>query len=443
MNFNDFYKLDNIVLNVSNACNRHCKYCYAFTKKGLMSNEIAQKAIDKCYKNHLECNSDKKFNISFYGGEPLLNWDCIKFCLDYCKEQNYDISFGITTNLTILSDEMIQYIKDFNIHMLISIDGRKETHDRNRDNSYDLVETNVKKLFENDLGEQLEARMTVMPIKCEELVKDIEHLISLGFKTISPVIVRDTIWEEKDYENLIKGLSDVWDLYFNKWNENNPVKIKLCDDYVDKDLFVGNKKQQKVCSAGDCHTCSIGIVGEIMPCHQRHLIDDRNYLLRIGYIDNDEIGAKQPFNYNLRKSKTYKCEYCQANVICKGGCPSENWTQNGDPNMMNATQCNIERIMFNVARNKIIELKYYKEKDLCEFLSKVFLNSKILMHLHDIIEENNPNIIETEFFGYYVKNGDIKKLLGLGLFLEENEDKIFPNTWATFNEVLEKYQLDK
>ena len=108
MNFDDFYKLDNIVMNVTNTCNRHCKYCYAHTKSGMMGNNTAELILDKCYKNHLEKGSDKKFNVSFYGGEPLLNWDCIKHSLEYSKEKEYDISFGITTNLTILTDEMIK-----------------------------------------------------------------------------------------------------------------------------------------------------------------------------------------------------------------------------------------------------------------------------------------------------------------------------------------------
>lgn len=75
---------------------------------------------------------------------------------------------------------MIKYFKEYNVHLLISIDGRKETHDRNRDNSFDIVSENVKRLFENGLKDQMEARPTIMPYKCNELDKDIEYLINLG-----------------------------------------------------------------------------------------------------------------------------------------------------------------------------------------------------------------------------------------------------------------------
>ena len=430
MNFNDFYKLDNIVMNVTNTCNRHCKYCYAHTKSGMMGINTAELILDKCYKNHLEKGSDKKFNVSFYGGEPLLNWDCIKYSLDYCNGKSYDISFGITTNLTILTNEMIEYFKKYNVHLLISIDGRKETHDRNRDNSFDLVLENVKRLFENGLENQMEARPTVMPYKCNELDKDIEYLIDLGFDTISPVIVRDTEWKEEDYDNLMEGLVLTWELYLGLWNDNKPVKIKLCDDYIDKDLVLGNKKQQKVCNAGDCTSCSIGVYGEIMPCHQRHLIDDKFDEFRNGFITSDEVKDVN-FNNYIIKSKTYDCEQCEARVICKGGCPSENWTENNDGNLMNATQCNIERIMFIVADREIQRLgdDHYNN---CDFLQKVHYNRMLIEDLSDVLVE----IVKT-------KKIDIDKIKILIDTLKKNEEKIFPSTWSTYNEVLENILIDK
>ena len=430
MNFNDFYKLDNIVMNVTNTCNRHCKYCYAHTKSGMMGNNTAELILDKCYKNHLEKGSNKKFNVSFYGGEPLLNWDCIKHSLEYSKEKGYNISFGVTTNLTILTDEMIKYFKEYNVHLLISIDGRKETHDRNRDNSFDIVLENIKRLFENGLKDQMEARPTVMPYKCNELDKDIEYLIDLGFDTISPVIVRDTLWQEEDYDNLMEGLVLTWDLYFALWNDNKPVKIKLCDDYIDKDLVLGNKKQQEVCNAGDCKGCSIGVYGEIMPCHQRHLIDDKFDEFRNGFITSDEVKDVN-FNNYTRKSKTYDCEQCEARVICKGGCPSENWTENGDGNLMNVTQCNIERIMYITADRCIHSLRDY-HLDNCDFLQKVHYNRIMIENLSDVLIE----MVE-------IKKLDIDKIEILIDTLKKNEEKIFPSTWSTYNEVLENILIDK
>lgn len=430
MNFNDFYKLDNIVMNVTNTCNRHCKYCYAHTKSGMMGNNTAELILDKCYKNHLEKGSNKKFNVSFYGGEPLLNWDCIKHSLEYSKEKGYNISFGVTTNLTILTDEMIKYFKEYNVHLLISIDGRKETHDRNRDNSFDIVLENVKRLFENGLKDQMEARPTVMPYKCNELDKDIEYLIDLGFDTISPVIVRDTLWQEEDYDNLMEGLVLTWDLYFALWNDNKPVKIKLCDDYINKDLVLGNKKQQEVCNAGDCKGCSIGVYGEIMPCHQRHLIDDKFDEFRNGFITSDEVKDIN-FNSYTRKSKAYDCDNCEARVICKGGCPSENWTENGDGNLMNVTQCNIERIMYITADRCIHSLRDY-HLDNCDFLQKVHYNRIMIENLSDVLIE----MVET-------KKIDVDKIEILIDTLKKNEEKIFPSTWSTYNEVLENILIDK
>ncbi|HLP59783.1 MAG TPA: radical SAM protein [Candidatus Deferrimicrobium sp.] len=143
-NFHDFLfsilnnKLHKITLVVSEKCNLRCKYCaysgqYLYNRKHsnkIMNIETMKKAVD-FYFSHNTANKEK--NISFYGGEPLLNFNTIKECVNYCKNQYCrETQFNMTTNGTLLNEEKINFLAENNFSLLISIDGPKEIHDRYR-----------------------------------------------------------------------------------------------------------------------------------------------------------------------------------------------------------------------------------------------------------------------------------------------------------------------
>lgn len=151
--------MSQLILIVTEECNIRCKYCiysdnYPHVKtysNHRMSLEIAKKAIDyyvKLHKMRVERGFQKGPVISFYGGEPLLEFNLIKSIVYYCKEKNYNITFFITTNATLFTDEMIHFMIDENIVLTISLDGTKRNHDRNRifangKGTYDVVMKNI------------------------------------------------------------------------------------------------------------------------------------------------------------------------------------------------------------------------------------------------------------------------------------------------------------
>ena len=194
MKFNDFFKLKDMTMNITNSCNLNCVYCFEHNKNGQkMSLELAEKIIDKCYANYV-ANNDTKFPfvVNFFGGEPFLAWDVIEHSLKYAKNKKYRIDFGVTTNLTMLTDHMIDIIDEYDLGLLVSVDGIKEIHDRNRCNSYDIVMKNLKRLLDRDLKHLIEVRMTVMPSDLDNLLDGIQTLFNLGIDNIAPVPVTDT-----------------------------------------------------------------------------------------------------------------------------------------------------------------------------------------------------------------------------------------------------------
>jgi len=151
-------KLHQLTLEVTEQCNLRCRYCI-FSENYLMTRsytsrkmtfEVARKAID-LFLDHSMLSND--ITISFYGGEPLLNKPLIQDCVSYvnANDSNQHVRFHITTNGTLIDDEMIQLFIENDFALCISLDGPKEIHNRNRvyrnnRGSYDKIVENLQKI---------------------------------------------------------------------------------------------------------------------------------------------------------------------------------------------------------------------------------------------------------------------------------------------------------
>lgn len=149
-----------LTLNATEDCNLRCRYCvYSGTyyherrhSNRKMPFKIAKKAIDQ----YLDNSKNAKYHaITFYGGEPLLNFSLIKKCVDYIesKKAKKEISFGMTTNGTMLTANIIKYLIKKNFNLIISLDGPQHVHDRYRitkekKGTFQLIMSNLYKINE-------------------------------------------------------------------------------------------------------------------------------------------------------------------------------------------------------------------------------------------------------------------------------------------------------
>lgn len=127
-----------LILNVTETCNLRCRYCLYGGRYGnqrahsakRMSVEIATKALDYFIERSRGLD---EANIGFYGGEPLLNLDLIKYCVSYAESKRPNVfRYGMTTNGTLIQSEIMDYLVDHKFNLLVSLDGPKEVHDRYR-----------------------------------------------------------------------------------------------------------------------------------------------------------------------------------------------------------------------------------------------------------------------------------------------------------------------
>ena len=146
--------LNQLILQVTQNCNLRCSYC-AFsgmykdrhhTNKS-MPIEIAKCAIDFYFERVKEAAMR---SVSFYGGEPLLEFQLIKECVDYCKQKIKDrpLIFSLTTNGTLLEGDILAFLAKEDFHILVSLDGSKKEHDINRkfvngEGSFDTIMRNI------------------------------------------------------------------------------------------------------------------------------------------------------------------------------------------------------------------------------------------------------------------------------------------------------------
>lgn len=156
-----------LVLGLTERCNLDCSYCcYSGRFEGqrthgnrVMSLETAKKAIRQL----LDQQPARKGRspITFYGGEPLLEFDLLRQCVEFAEqdaaERGKQVRFSITTNGTLMNDEVVDFLVEHDFLVLVSLDGCREAHDRyrvfpNGKGSFDLVLRNLYRFAEKYPG---------------------------------------------------------------------------------------------------------------------------------------------------------------------------------------------------------------------------------------------------------------------------------------------------
>ncbi len=329
-----------LCLNVAHDCNLKCTYCFAEEGeyKGarcLMTFEVGKKAIDFVIE---KSGPRKNIEIDLFGGEPLMVFDTVKKIVQYGKEagllHNKNIRFTLTTNATLLNDEIIDFIENNIENIILSIDGRKEVNDRIRKRadgkgSYDIIMPKIKKMVQRRGKDKQYYVRGTFTTKNTDFFYDVMHLVQNGFKEISiePVVL------PYDNELAIK-YSDLEKIYneYDKLTEemtkrlNTDDKFKFYHFAVDLDGGPCIYKRISGCGAGHEYV-SITPEGDIYPCHQ--FIGNKKFIM--GNVMEETFD--QSLGEKFKEAHVYnkpKCNECWAKFYCSGGCQANNYNFNED-----------------------------------------------------------------------------------------------------------------
>lgn len=174
-------------------CNSNCSYCQV-SKKDLsdvsfdMTKKTAKKVVEKIFES-----PSQNIKIEFQGGEPLLNFEIIKYIIDKAEWTNIfkkkNLEFVICTNLTLIDEKMLKWLKGHKVYISTSIDGPKELHNLNRplhniENSYDLVTEKIKLCREYLGRDSVSALMTTTSHTINHFKEIIDKYIELEFDSV-------------------------------------------------------------------------------------------------------------------------------------------------------------------------------------------------------------------------------------------------------------------
>ena len=328
-----------LCLHVAHTCNLTCDYCFASQGKyqgerALMSSEVGKQALDFLIANS---GSRRNLEVDFFGGEPLMDWDVVKQLVSYArsveKEHNKNFRFTLTTNGLLVDDDVIEFANKEMHNVVLSLDGRKEVHDRLRrtvggHGSYDVIVPKFQKFVQsrNNTGYYVRGTYTHDNI---DFTKDIFHMADLGFTELSmePVVCdpkEPYALTEADLPVLFEQYEILAKDMLRREKEGKPITFY----HYMIDLTGGPCVYKRVTGCGSgTEYMAVTPWGELFPCHQ--FVGDPAYSLGDIWkgVTYPEVQDK------FRKCNAYArpdCKDCWAKLYCSGGCAANAYHATGD-----------------------------------------------------------------------------------------------------------------
>lgn len=318
-----YSKLTNVCLNITDACNLQCRYCFVNQNPHFMKLETAKAAVDWLIENKRWKNQNgfpkEKVHITYFGGEPTLLWDEIIVPLTRYGFETYpnEITFGITTNGTLLSEERIKFMAAYHITPLLSIDGAPYTQNYNRpchnsdQYSFDLVKNNIPILLQYFPNTTFRATIDEHTVH-----KTFENYIFaqyMGFKNIYMIPNGRTEWSQKNLFRLANEYKRIY-VYMMTYFKNNqtpPINCSCINDsfkYL-KDIMLKEKPRRSCVRCGlGTGMGSIGYDGKIYGCQEQNSQEEASFF----YIGDIEHGI------NIEKHSKFLEEYLNVNTVTCG-----------------------------------------------------------------------------------------------------------------------------
>ena len=311
-------------------CTFHCDYCFAATKNAYkrMSLNTAKKAIDFLL---YESRDSENVEVIFFGGEPLMEFKMMERIADYAENiasgRGKNVTYALTTNGSIMSEEIISFARKRNFNYLLSIDGDANTHDRHRrkqdgTETWNLVTGEHLRLLKEQQG-WVGTRMTVMPDTAENLSHNVKTLFSMGINQFLIGQNMDVEWTPFQIDVFIAEMRKVLDFYLDESAKGSPIRITDFEETI-------QQKREKLsriwgCDAGRSRV-AISTSGDIYPCSRFvNPYSDMVGKYRLGTIDSGIVNLSSRMDFMSNDmEKRLKCAECDQRELCAGGCPGVN-----------------------------------------------------------------------------------------------------------------------
>ena len=339
-----------LCLHVAHTCNLNCSYCFASQGKyhgerAIMSYEVGKQALD-----FLIAHSGTRHNleVDFFGGEPLMNFDVVKQLVAYArsieKEHGKNFRFTLTTNGMLIDDDVIDFANREMHNVVLSLDGRKEVHDRFRVDhagrgSWERIVPKFQKLVSARGGRGYYMRGTFTHAN-PDFLNDIKQMLDLGFTELS---MEPVVCAPDDPSALTK---DDLEVVFDQYEQLAALMLERIDEgrpftfyHYMIDLAGGPCIYKRISGCGSgTEYMAVTPWGDLYPCHQ--FVGEEKFKLGNVWDGVTAPDVQEQFAACNVYTKP-ECADCWAKLYCSGGCAANAYHATGSVNGVYSTGCEL------------------------------------------------------------------------------------------------------
>ena len=327
-----------LCLHVAHTCNLNCSYCFASQGKyhgerAVMSFDVGKRALDFLIENS---GTRRNLEVDFFGGEPLLNFQVVKDLVAYArmreKEAGKNFRFTLTTNGMLIDDDVIDFCNREMSNVVLSLDGRKEVHDRYRvdfagNGSWERIVPKFQKLVAARGGKNYYMRGTFTHAN-PDFLADIRQMLDLGFTELSmePVVCAPddpSALTQEDLPIVLEQYEKLSELMLEREREGRPFTFY----HYMIDLTGGPCIYKRISGCGSgTEYMAVTPWGDLYPCHQ--FVGEEKF--KLGNIWD---GVTEPETQDeFARCNVYakpECRDCWARLYCSGGCAANAYHATG------------------------------------------------------------------------------------------------------------------
>ena len=327
-----------LCLHIAHTCNLNCAYCFASQGKyhgerAVMSYDVGRQALDFLIANS---GSRRNLEVDFFGGEPLMNFQVVKDLVAYVrsieKEKGKNFRFTLTTNGILVDDDVIEWANRECSNVVLSLDGRKEIHDRFRvdyagNGSWEKIVPKFQKFVEARGNRDYYMRGTFTHAN-PDFLEDIRTMLDLGFTELSmePVVCAPgdpSELTEADLAIVMDQYEQLAELMLRRDREGKPFTFY----HYMIDLSGGPCIYKRISGCGSgTEYMAVTPWGDLYPCHQ--FVGEERF--RLGNIREGVTNTEIRSEFAACNVYAHKeCRDCWARLYCSGGCAANAYHATG------------------------------------------------------------------------------------------------------------------
>ena len=339
-----------LCLHVAHSCNLNCEYCFASQgrysgERALMNFDTGKRALDFLIEHS---GTRRNLEVDFFGGEPLMNWQVVKDLVKYArsveKQHSKNFRFTLTTNGMLIDDDVIEFSNREMSNVVLSLDGRREIHDRYRVDyegrgSWDRIVPKFQEFVKRRGDKNYYIRGTFTHAN-PDFLKDIETMLDLGFTELSmePVVAAEddpSALTEEDISVVKEQYEQLALLMLDREKESRPFTFY----HYMIDLKDGPCVYKRISGCGSgTEYMAVTPYGDLYPCHQ--FVGDEKF--RLGDVWNGVNNVEMTDEF--RACNVYsrqECRECWARLYCSGGCAANAYHASGSVNGIYEKGCEL------------------------------------------------------------------------------------------------------